>query len=129
MMTPNDLDDGRLNCLVRVAPLQPAEFVSFRIGQQLAESHRLAARDDRRRVRCRRPPYNWRHGARSPSNSPSRRSPRCHPRESGSGPAPSRCTRRCWCWSISPISPAACSRCMRSRLIQGGGEEGRRREG
>jgi uncharacterized protein len=32
-MTQNDLDNGRLVCLVGVAPLRPAEFVIFRIGQ------------------------------------------------------------------------------------------------
>jgi len=31
-MTQNDLDNGRLVCLVGVAPLRPAEFVIFRIG-------------------------------------------------------------------------------------------------
>jgi uncharacterized protein len=31
-MTQNDLDSGRLICLVGVAPLQPAEFVIFQIG-------------------------------------------------------------------------------------------------
>jgi phage tail sheath protein FI len=32
-MTQNDLDNGRLICLVGIAPLKPAEFVVFRIGQ------------------------------------------------------------------------------------------------
>jgi phage tail sheath protein FI len=32
-MTQNDLDNGRLICLVGVAPTKPAEFVIFRIGQ------------------------------------------------------------------------------------------------
>jgi phage tail sheath protein FI len=32
-MTQADLDSGRLICLVGVAPLKPAEFVLFRIGQ------------------------------------------------------------------------------------------------
>jgi hypothetical protein len=31
-MTQNDLDNGRLICLVGVAPVKPAEFVIFRIG-------------------------------------------------------------------------------------------------
>ena len=35
-MTQNDLDNGRLICLVGVAPLRPAEFVMFRIGQWTA---------------------------------------------------------------------------------------------
>ena len=33
-MTQNDLHIGRLICLVRIAPLHPAEFVIFRIGQK-----------------------------------------------------------------------------------------------
>ncbi len=37
-MTQNDIDNGRLICLVGVAPLRPAEFVIFRIGQKLIES-------------------------------------------------------------------------------------------
>lgn len=32
-MTQDDLDNGRLICVVGVAPLKPAEFVIFRIGQ------------------------------------------------------------------------------------------------
>ncbi len=32
-MTQNDLDNGRLICLIGVAPVEPAEFVIFRIGQ------------------------------------------------------------------------------------------------
>jgi phage tail sheath protein FI len=32
-MTQNDLDNGRLICVVGVAPLRPAEFVILRIGQ------------------------------------------------------------------------------------------------
>lgn len=36
-MTQNDLDNGRLICIVGVAPLKPAEFVIFRIGQWTAE--------------------------------------------------------------------------------------------
>jgi phage tail sheath protein FI len=32
-MTQNDLDNGRLVCLVGVATVKPAEFVLFRIGQ------------------------------------------------------------------------------------------------
>jgi uncharacterized protein len=32
-MTQNDLDNGRLICLIGVAPVYPAEFVIFRIGQ------------------------------------------------------------------------------------------------
>ena len=37
-MTQNDLDNGRLVCLVGVAPLKPAEFVIFRIGQKTADA-------------------------------------------------------------------------------------------
>ena len=37
-MTQNDLDNGRLICLIGVAPVRPAEFVIFRIGQWTADS-------------------------------------------------------------------------------------------
>ncbi len=37
-MTQNDLDNGRLICLVGVAVLKPAEFVVFRIGQKTADA-------------------------------------------------------------------------------------------
>ena len=36
-MTQNDLDNGRLVCQIGVAPLRPAEFVIFRIGQWTAD--------------------------------------------------------------------------------------------
>ncbi|HEV2817344.1 MAG TPA: phage tail sheath subtilisin-like domain-containing protein [Allosphingosinicella sp.] len=36
-MSQNDLDNGRLICLVGVAALKPAEFVIFRIGQWTAD--------------------------------------------------------------------------------------------
>jgi phage tail sheath protein FI len=39
-MTQQDLDTGRLVCLVGVAPLRPAEFVIFRIGQWTADATR-----------------------------------------------------------------------------------------
>jgi len=32
-MTQDDIDNGRMICVVGVAPLKPAEFVIFRIGQ------------------------------------------------------------------------------------------------
>lgn len=35
-MTQDDIDQGRLVCLVGVAPVRPAEFVIFRIGQWTA---------------------------------------------------------------------------------------------
>ncbi|MGE5673332.1 MAG: phage tail sheath family protein [Mycobacterium leprae] len=35
-MTQNDIDNGRLICLIGVAPVRPAEFVVFRIGQWTA---------------------------------------------------------------------------------------------
>jgi phage tail sheath protein FI len=35
-MTQNDLDNGRLVCLIGVAVVKPAEFVIFRIGQWTA---------------------------------------------------------------------------------------------
>ncbi|MCC7281099.1 MAG: phage tail sheath family protein [Acetobacteraceae bacterium] len=37
-MTQNDLDNGRMICLIGVAALKPAEFVIFRIGQKTADS-------------------------------------------------------------------------------------------
>jgi phage tail sheath protein FI len=39
-MTQNDLDNGRLVCLIGVAVVKPAEFVIFRIGQWTADSRR-----------------------------------------------------------------------------------------
>jgi phage tail sheath protein FI len=39
-MTQNDLDNGRLVCLIGVAPVKPAEYVIFRIGQFTADSKR-----------------------------------------------------------------------------------------
>ena len=36
-MTQNDIDNGRLVCMVGVAPVKPAEFVIFRIGQWTAD--------------------------------------------------------------------------------------------
>lgn len=37
-MTRNDLDNGRLVCLIGIATSRPAEFVVFRIGQQTADA-------------------------------------------------------------------------------------------
>jgi phage tail sheath protein FI len=37
-MTQNDLDSGRLVCLIGVAIIKPAEFVIFRIGQNTADA-------------------------------------------------------------------------------------------
>jgi uncharacterized protein len=37
-MTQNDLDNGRLICLIGVATIKPAEFVIFRIGQKTADT-------------------------------------------------------------------------------------------
>lgn len=37
-MTQSDLDNGRLVCLIGVAPTKPAEFVIFRIGQWTADA-------------------------------------------------------------------------------------------
>ncbi|MBG0737922.1 phage tail sheath family protein [Paeniglutamicibacter antarcticus] len=37
-MAQNDLDNGRLICLIGVAPTYPAEFVIFRIGQWTADA-------------------------------------------------------------------------------------------
>ena len=32
-MTQADIDNGRLICVIGIAPVKPAEFVIFRIGQ------------------------------------------------------------------------------------------------
>jgi uncharacterized protein len=37
-MTQDDIDNGRLIGLIGVAPIKPAEFVIFRIGQKTAGS-------------------------------------------------------------------------------------------
>ncbi len=37
-MSQNDIDNGRLICLVGVAPVRPAEFVVFRVGQWTADA-------------------------------------------------------------------------------------------
>ena len=37
-MTQNDLDNGRLVCLIGVAIIKPAEFVIFSIGQKTADA-------------------------------------------------------------------------------------------
>ena len=37
-MTPDDLDNGRLICLIGIAPVKPAEFVIFRISQKTIEA-------------------------------------------------------------------------------------------
>jgi uncharacterized protein len=39
-MTQDDLDAGRLVCVVGVAPVRPAEFVIFRIGQWTSHARR-----------------------------------------------------------------------------------------
>ena len=36
-MTQDDIDNGQLICLIGIAPLRPAEFVIFRIGQWTQE--------------------------------------------------------------------------------------------
>jgi len=38
-MTQNDLDSGRLVCLIGVAIVRPAEFLIFRVTQSTADSH------------------------------------------------------------------------------------------
>jgi phage tail sheath protein FI len=37
-MTPDDIDNGRLICLIGIAPVKPAEFVIFRISQKTLET-------------------------------------------------------------------------------------------
>ncbi len=39
-MTQDDLDNGRVVCLVGVAPVMPAEFETFRISQWTADAKR-----------------------------------------------------------------------------------------
>jgi phage tail sheath protein FI len=39
-MTQNDLDNGRLICLVGIAPVKPAEYVIFRVGQWTGDAKR-----------------------------------------------------------------------------------------
>lgn len=38
-MTQDDIDNGRLICVIGVAPVKPAEFVIFKIGQYTSESN------------------------------------------------------------------------------------------
>lgn len=38
-MTQDDIDNGRLICVIGVAPVKPAEFVIFRIGQYTSEAN------------------------------------------------------------------------------------------
>jgi phage tail sheath protein FI len=37
-MTQDDIDNGRLICLIGIAPARPAEFVIFRISQKTADT-------------------------------------------------------------------------------------------
>jgi len=37
-MTQTDIDNGRLICVIGVAPVKPAEFVIIRIGLKTAEA-------------------------------------------------------------------------------------------
>ena len=39
-MTQDDIDNGRLVAEIGLAPLKPAEFVIFRIGQWTADARR-----------------------------------------------------------------------------------------
>ena len=47
-MTQTDIDNGRLICVVGVAPVKPAEFVIVRIGLWTAHARGLS---ERRRTR------------------------------------------------------------------------------
>jgi phage tail sheath protein FI len=38
-MTQDDIDNGRLICLIGIAPVRPAEFVIFRISQKTIEAN------------------------------------------------------------------------------------------
>lgn len=37
-MTQTDIDEGRLSCLVGIAPLRPAEFETFRVISRTARA-------------------------------------------------------------------------------------------
>jgi phage tail sheath protein FI len=37
-MTQDDTDNGRLICVIGIAPVRPAEFVIFRISQKMADA-------------------------------------------------------------------------------------------
>ena len=37
-MTQDDIDNGRLICVIGIAPVKPAEFVIFRISQKTADA-------------------------------------------------------------------------------------------
>ena len=37
-MTQDDIDNGRLICVIGVAPVKPAEFVIFRITQKTGDA-------------------------------------------------------------------------------------------
>jgi phage tail sheath protein FI len=37
-MTQDDIDNGRLICVIGIAPVKPAEFVIFRIQQKTRDS-------------------------------------------------------------------------------------------
>ena len=37
-MSQDDIDNGRLICVIGVAPVKPAEFVIFRISQKTSEA-------------------------------------------------------------------------------------------
>jgi hypothetical protein len=53
-MTQNDLNNGRLICLIGVAPAKPAQYVIFRVAQQTADSRVGGSIHARRGCRCRR---------------------------------------------------------------------------
>jgi phage tail sheath protein FI len=44
-MTQDDTDDGRLSCVVGVAPVEPAEFAIFspRVGRRMSSAQALRA--------------------------------------------------------------------------------------
>jgi phage tail sheath protein FI len=50
MATHNDLDHGRLICLIGFAPAKPAEFVIFRIARGIGETRRLTKPFERNRA-------------------------------------------------------------------------------
>ena len=98
-MTQNDLDNGRLICLIGVAPTKPAEFVIFRIGQLTADARGLTRGADR-----------W----------PSRATTRTARSTSSSPSAATRATAtRARSSAASPTSAGSASRCSYSEYRNG----------
>jgi len=54
-MSQDDIDNGRLICLIGIAPVRPAEFVIFRIQQKTRELVPLSAQERARWVNAFKP--------------------------------------------------------------------------